>query len=70
MKIVLCILSIVLTGLIALSISGCGDEPLTTQVDTMVGIVTTPPIEEPIVPPRVPVTPSTEEIFVYVDPSD
>ena len=70
MKIVLYILSIVLTGSLVLSISSCGDESLTTEVDTMVSIVTPPPIKEPIAPPpTVPVTPSTEEIFLFVDPS-
>jgi hypothetical protein len=57
MKIVLYTLSIVLTGLFALSISGCGDEPLTTGMDTVVDIVTEPPIKEPITSPTQPVTP-------------
>ncbi len=58
MKIALYILSIVLTGLLALSIVGCGDEPLTTEMDTIVEIVTEPPIQEPIAPqPTKPVVP-------------
>ena len=62
MKIVLYILSIVLTGSLVFSISSCGDESLTTEIDTMVDIVTPPP-------PTVPVTSTTEEIFVFVDPT-
>ncbi len=57
MKIVFYILSIVLSGLLVFSMSGCGDEPLATEMGAIVNIVTEPPIEEPIAPPTQPVTP-------------
>lgn len=61
MKIILYTLSIVIIGLLALSMVGCGDEPLTTEMDTIVNIVTEPPTEEPIVPPTQPVAPQPTE---------
>lgn len=61
MKLVINILSIVLTGVLVLSMSGCGDETLTTEMDAVVNIVTEPPIQEPIAPPTQPVTPQPTE---------